>query len=215
MTTTNINPHQPSADATDGAIAAAMAAPTSVGLNTDLDLTKLTLTQNFSQLAGVKKVITTVPARKPNKQLWLRVRSGAEWQVQVLTLTMQDTGDVYFVHPDLYGELADDVRPMMLYLYITRDGTLCLWPVSLPSEDGRLNPWAQSAHTAAKAAQLGWVKVVSSQSLGAYEIRVPTAKMDEPTWPDLSMREILNLAFRDKLITSLDHPIVRGLRGEI
>ena len=215
MTTTNINPHQPSADATDAAIAAAMAAPTSVGLSTDLDLTKLTLTQNFSQLAGVKKVITTVPTRKPNKQLWLRVRSGAEWQVQVLTLTMQDTGDVYFVHPDLYGELADDVRPMMLYLYITRDGTLCLWPVSLPSEDGRLNPWAQSAHTAAKAAQLGWVKVVSSQSLGAYEIRVPTAKMDEPTWPELSMREILNLAFRDKLITSLDHPIVRGLRGEI
>ena len=83
MTTTNINPHQPAADATDAAIAAAMAAPTSVGLNTDLDLTKLTLTQNFSQLAGVKKVITTVPTRKPNKQLWLRVRSGAEWQVQV------------------------------------------------------------------------------------------------------------------------------------
>lgn len=215
MSTTKTTLNQPSADATDAAIAAAMAAPVSVGMSADLDLTKLTLTQNFSQLAGVKKVITTVPTRKPNKQLWLRVRSGAEWQVQVLTLTMQDTGDVYFVHPDLYGELADDVRPMMLYLYITRDGTLCLWPVSLPSEDGRLNPWAQSAHTAAKAAQLGWVKVVSSQSLGAYEIRVPTAKMDEPTWPDLSMREILNLAFRDKLIASLDHPIVRGLRGEI
>lgn len=215
MSTTNTTLNQPATDATDTAITAAMSAPVSVGLSTDLDLTKLTLTQNFSQLAGVKKVVTTVPTRKPNKQLWLRVRSGAEWQVQVLTLTMQDTGDVYFVHPDLYGELADDVRPMMLYLYITRDGTLCLWPVSLPSEDGRLNPWAQSAHTAAKAAQLGWVKVVSSQSLGAYEIRVPTAKMDEPTWPDLSMREILNLAFRDKLITSLEHPIVRGLRGEI
>ncbi|MFN7830066.1 MAG: hypothetical protein ACK5NX_02585 [Armatimonadota bacterium] len=215
MSTTQTTLNQPSADATDAAITAAMSTPVSVGLSTDLDLTKLTLTQNFSQLAGVKKVVTTVPTRKPNKQLWLRVRSGAEWQVQVLTLTMQDTGDVYFVHPDLYGELADDVRPMMLYLYITRDGTLCLWPVSLPSEDGRLNPWAQSAHTAAKAAQLGWVKVVSSQSLGAYEIRVPTARMDEPTWPELSMREILNLAFRDKLITSLDHPIVRGLRGEI
>jgi len=204
-----------SADATNAAVAAAIATPVNLGLSTDLDLTKLTLTQNYSQLAGVKKVITTVPTRKPNKQLWLRVRSGSEWQVQVLTLTMQDTGDVYFVHPDLYSELADDVRAMMLYLYITRDGTLCLWPVSLPTEDGRLNPWAQSAHTAAKAAQTGWVKVVSSQSLGAYEIRVPTAKMDEPTWPELSMREILSLAFRDKLITSLDHPIVRGLRGEI
>lgn len=215
MSTTQTTLNQPSADTTDAAITAAMSTPVSVGLSTDLDLTKLTLTQNFSQLAGVKKVVTTVPTRKPNKQLWLRVRRGAEWQVQVLTLTMQDTGDVYFVHPDLYGELADDVRPMMLYLYITRDGTLCLWPVSLPSEDGRLNPWAQSAHTAAKAAQLDWVKVVSSQSLGAYEIRVPTARMDEPTWPELSMREILNLAFRDKLITSLDHPIVRGLRGEI
>lgn len=215
MSTTKIALNKPSTDATDAAISAAMSAQVCVGLNADLDLTKLTLTQNYSQLAGVKKVITTVPTRKPNKQLWLRVRSGTEWQVQVLTLTMQDNGDVYFVHPDLYGELADDVRPMMLYLYITRDGTLCLWPVSLPSEDGRLNPWAQSAHTAAKAAQLGWVKVVSSQSLGAYEIRVPTAKMDDPTWPELSMREILNLAFRDKLITSLDHPIVRGLRGEI
>jgi len=202
----------PEADAFD---TAALAAPTTIALGDDLDLTKLALSQNFAQLAGVKRVITTVPARKPSNQQFIRVRPGAEWSIQVLALALKDDGELYFVHPKLYAELAEEVRPKMLYLYVTRDGNVGLWPVNMPGDDGRLDAWSQSAHTAAKLAQTSWVRMVANRTVGAYEVRQAANLVEEPVWPELSMRELLNLAFRDKLITDLSHPIIKGLRGEV
>jgi hypothetical protein len=34
----------------------------------------------------------------------------------------------------------------------------------------------------------------------------------DPDWPDLSMRDLLKLAFRDRYINHLDHPAVLALR---
>lgn len=184
------------------------------GYGNDLDLTKLALTQNFTQLAGVKRIITTVPVRKPSPQQFFRVRAGAEWSMQALTLSLKDEGETYFVHPELYAELASEVRVKLLYLYVTRDGSPGLWPVNMPGDDGRLDTWSQSAHSAAGIAQSSWIRLQAIRTVGAYEVRAAAALNDEPVWPDLTMREILNLAFRDKLITSTDHPIVKNLRGE-
>lgn len=211
-------PSRPTSTAMPGANApdtVPLTPPAASGLGDDLDLTKLALSQNFAQLAGVKRVITTVPARKPSNQQFIRVRPGAEWSIQALTLSLKDDGEVYFVHPHLYGELAQEVRPKLLYLYVTRDGSAGLWPVNTPGDDGRLDAWSQSAHTAAKLAQSSWIRMVANRTVGAYEVRQAANLVEEPVWPDLSMREILSLAFRDKLITSLDHPIIKSLRGEV
>ena len=41
------------------------------------------------------------------------------------------------------------------------------------------------------------------------------ALIPEPNWEDVPpMDQVLILAFRDRLITSYDHPMVRQLRGE-
>jgi hypothetical protein len=37
----------------------------------------------------------------------------------------------------------------------------------------------------------------------------------EPEWPEVPFGELLRIAFRDRLIESLDHPVLRRLRGEI
>jgi hypothetical protein len=211
-TTPTVAVMAPEADAFDAAV---LGAPATVCLSDEPDLTKLALSQNFAQLAGVKRVITTVPARKPSNQQFIRVRPGTEWSIQALTLSLKDDGEVYFVHPQLYAELAQEVRPKLLYLYVTRDGSVGLWPVNTPGDDGRLDAWSQSAHTAAKLAQTSWIRLVANRTVGAYEVRQAANLTDEPVWPELTMREILNLAFRDKLITSLDHPIIKGLRGEV
>lgn len=212
--TSSVNPTE--ADPFDGASAGAL--PTSASgpsFGEELDLTKLALSQSYAQLAAVKRIITTVPARKPSNQQFIRVRPGAEWTIQALTLSLKDDGEVYFVHPQLYAELSQEVRPKLLYVYVTRDGSIGVWPVNLPGDDGRLDIWSQSAHTAAKLAQTSWIRMVANRTVGAYEVRQAANLVEEPVWPDLSMREILNLAFRDKLITSLDHPIIKGLRGEV
>jgi hypothetical protein len=47
--------------------------------------------------------------------------------------------------------------------------------------------------------------------------RVETAPAEQraiqPTWPKMTFEEILNTAFEDKCIDSLDHPVIRSLRG--
>ncbi len=180
-----------------------------------LDLTALRLPQNFGAVAGVKKVLTTVPVRKPSNQTYVRVHDSAEWLQSALILQLKEDGECYFVHPDLYGELAQEARPKMLYTYVTRDGNVALWPVNLPGEDGRLDAWSQSAHTGAHMAQTSWVRLVANRTVGAYDVYEAPAIAEEPIWPEKSFKDILTLAFKDRLITSTEHPIVKRLRGEI
>lgn len=180
-----------------------------------LDLDAVRLQQNFGGVAGVKKVVTIVPVRKPSNQAFVRVRPGEDWRFQAAILQLKEDGECYLVMPQLYAELAQEVRPKMLYTGVTRDGNLFLWPVNLPGEDGRLDAWSQSAHTAAAMAENRWVRLVANRTVGAYDVMEASNLAEEPSWPDLTFNEIINLAFKDRLIDSLDHPIVKRLRGEL
>jgi hypothetical protein len=52
-------------------------------------------------------------------------------------------------------------------------------------------------------------------NLGAYDIFEADGnnKIPDPQWPDLSFWDLIKIAFRDHLITSLDHPVIERLRG--
>ena len=58
-----------------------------------------------------------------------------------------------------------------------------------------------------------WVRVTADMSLGAYQIFEASAVIPEPVWPELSYRELLRIGFRDRLVDTLDHPVVARLRG--
>ena len=195
------------------AFSATLSAP--IITSSGLDLDSVRLQQNFGGVAGVKKVVTIVPVRKPSNQSFVRVRSGEDWRFPAAILQLKEDGECYLVMPQLYAELAQEVRPKMLYAGITRDGNIFLWPVNLPGEDGRLDAWSQSAHTAAAMAENRWVRLVANRTVGAYDVMEATNLVEEPSWPDLTFKEIINLSFKDKLIDTLDHPIVKRLRGEL
>jgi hypothetical protein len=52
-------------------------------------------------------------------------------------------------------------------------------------------------------------------SLGAYEIAEAQGTLSDPEWPDLSIGELLRIAFKGRLVDTIDHPILQKLRGEI
>ena len=58
-----------------------------------------------------------------------------------------------------------------------------------------------------------WVRVKSNMDLGAYEIFEAAGSIPDPIWPDLSFDAILRIAFKDRVIRDLDHPVVKRLRG--
>jgi hypothetical protein len=177
------------------------------------DLESLKLRQDFHAMVGVKKVITTVLVRKPNRHAFIRVHE--EWTFSTAIFTDKENGDIYFVHPGLWEELAGEVTPAALNATIDRHGNFFLWPIPLPGEDGRWNEWHRSAAEIAAMAKERWLRVVSNRQLGAYEARVATGDLPEPTWPEETFDDLLRTALRDKFIDSANHPVLRRLRGEI
>lgn len=173
----------------------------------------LRLSQGFTASAGVKRLLTTVPVRKPGRQDFIRVHPDEGYRLQTTVIDLKEDREVYLVAPALHQELADEVAPVALFTGITRQGVLFLWPVKLPREDGRWNAWNRSALDAADHATKCWVRVAANMQLGAYEIFEATGNLPEPDWPDLELKEILRLAFRDHFIDSGEHPVVQRLRG--
>ena len=178
------------------------------------DPARLRLTQNFAEAAGVKKALITVPVRKPSRQEFIRTHPDTSYRLETAVLEMKEDRETYLVDPSMWHELPGEISPKVLYTTISRQGVLTLWPVRLPSEDGRLDEWSRSALEAAEMAQKKWVRVAANMSLRAYEVYEAVGNIPDPEWPDIPFQKILEIAFRDRFITDLDHPVVRRLRGE-
>jgi len=187
--------------------------PTSRGSASQFDLGQLRLSQNFGAAAGVKKLVTTVQVRKPNRQEFVRVHPESDYCIETVLLEFKDEGETFLVAQELWQELGHELVPKVLYTTINRQGVLRLWPIRLPDVDGRLDDWNRSALLAAEIAKKQWVRVSSNRAAGAYETYSATGELPEPEWPELTFNQIVEIAFGEgRFITSLDHPAVRKLR---
>ena len=174
----------------------------------------LRLDQSFSDTVGVKKLLTTVPVRKPNRQEFVRAHRDPKYRLTpAAIIEVKEDREVYLVTPSMAQALPGEFSTVTLYLAINRQGVLFLWPVKLPSADGRQNEWHRSGAEGAERSIKTWVRVAASLSLGAYEIFEASGNLPEPVWPDLPFEEILKIAFRDRIVDRADHPLVQRLQG--
>jgi hypothetical protein len=179
------------------------------------DFDNLRLSQNFSELAGVKKAIIHIDVGRPNRQEFFRVRPGEAWRFETAILELKSERETYLVDKALWPVLANEIIPKVLFTVIDRYGNLSLWPVRFPDEDGRKNKWNRSAYEAALLAQKHWIRLSSNMSEGAYEVYMAQSEIPEPEWPEMSLNEILKVAFKDKIIQTPDHPVIQRLQGLI
>ena len=153
------------------------------------DPAALRLDQSFADTVGVKKLLTTVPVRKPNRQDFVRVHPDPGFSLTpAAIIEVKEDREVYLVLPGMAQQLPGEFSVATLYLTINRQGVVHLWPVKLPTPDGKHNEWHRSAAEAAERAMEKWVRVTSSMSLGAYEIFEASGDLPEPVWPDFSFR---------------------------
>jgi hypothetical protein len=178
------------------------------------DLSKMRLSQAFTESVGTKKLLTTVPVRKPHNQEFVRVHPAAEYRGAFAILELKEDNEYYVLMPGIAVEVPTEFRSMMLYTTINRQRTVTLWPVRLPEPDGRTLEWFRSAHEAAERATHAWIRVEANKNLGAYELHEATGKIPEPEWPEHAFQDLLRIAFRDRVITSFDHAVLKRLRGE-
>jgi hypothetical protein len=178
------------------------------------DPESLRVPQDFDEQADVEPILGTIPVRKPGKQEFIRVRSGEEWKIKIAVIESSEDGQLYVVVPGLAKTVSEEVATVWLRLAVNLNGVPSLWPLKI-SKDGKSNPWNQSAMVAADTATTRWVRVRSNQTTGQYNIVAAKHDLGEPKWPDMSLQEILQLAFKDRIITSHDHPLLKQLRGEL
>lgn len=181
----------------------------------DSEISGLRLPQGFDVSSEVKKQLLSIPVRKPDRHWFVRVHPEESHRMVCGIIELREEREVYVVHQSMVDGLRLEMKVVQLYLAVSRTGTVFLWPIRLPAEDGRILEWHRSAAEAAAMAMDQWVRVVADMSAGAYQVYGARGELPEPTWPDHSFEGIVTIAFKGKIIDSPDHPIVRRLQGEI
>ncbi|MGL6226380.1 MAG: hypothetical protein ACRC10_07110 [Thermoguttaceae bacterium] len=178
-------------------------------------LEDLRVPQNYIAEAAVEEVPGPIPCRKPNKNEFFQVRSGDDCQTTVAVIEDPDDRQVlWLITSGLLDSLDEEVSLVNLRLAINRAGVLFLWPLKL-SKEGRSNTWNDSALQGAEKAKTHWVKLASNREANQYIAKYSTGSLSDPTWPEITLLDAVNRAFLGRIVTTLDHPFLLRLRGEI
>jgi hypothetical protein len=179
------------------------------------DLEAVRLSPEDTAGLGAREILTRVPVRRPRKQEFVRCHPDAAMTLAVTLHVDDDDGKAYFVAPSMRGVLADNVKPTLLQLSIMRNGTLFIWPLTIPSaEGGGGRSWHESGLKAKEIAKTQWIRVLPDKTRNGYRVFAAEGTLAEPVWPeDKTFNELLEIAFADRIIMTQDHPVVRKLRG--
>jgi hypothetical protein len=188
------------------------AAPTPVDAFSDLSA--LRLDQSYADIVGVKKLLMTVPVRKPHSQEF--VRTHPEFRLPGAALIeLKDDRESFMNTPAVAVQLPQtDFTLKDLFLTLSRQNVLFVWPVPVPTTDGRGrgNAWHTSARAAATLAAVKWIRLSANMALGAYDICEASVRLPDPEWPtDKTFNDILRIAFKDRLIDTVEHPVIQRL----
>lgn len=177
------------------------------------DLETLRLSPEAIAGGGAREVLTQVPVRKSNRHEFIRIHPASDMSLVTTVYTDKDLRETFLVAPNMRDALLGEAKPVLIAAGITRQNVLFLWPLALPDDTGRTNPWHESAREAYELAKKRWVRVSADMSLGAYRIYQAEGELSEPNWPDKALKDLLEIGFRGRIIATDDHPIVKRLRG--
>lgn len=177
------------------------------------DLEGLRLDQSFVGTAGVKKLLNTVHVGRPSPQDFGRVHPSEKYRDTFALIELKEDREYYILQREIALALPGEFVMATLFTYTNRQGVIRLWPVKLPGPDGKVNEWNRSQMDAAQHAMHHWIRVKSNMALGAYEMFEAVGPIPDPVWPNETFQELLRIAFRDRVVDRIDHPLIKRLRG--
>jgi hypothetical protein len=165
-----------------------------------------------TEQVGQQRIMSRVPVKKPDKQVFFRAHPSDK--VETYVIEDKENRETYYVAPEIRDEIVAQGlhRPVLLARVITRQGINMLWPIGL-SVDGRSNSWHETAHEARRMAEKNWIRIVANMDLGGYDVFKALAPIDEPDWSKMTFQELLEVAFRDRVVSSFDHPVLKNWLG--
>ena len=88
------------------------------------DLAKLRVSQDFLETTNVKKLLTTVPIRKPAAQDFVRVHPSPQYRETLALLELKEDREIYIVNLAAVPELQTECFIATLFTAISRTGVL-------------------------------------------------------------------------------------------
>ncbi len=170
--------------------------------------------QRFGEGQDVRRVLVSVLVRKPHRQEFFRTHPDPEMTLQTSILEFKQERQSFIVSPELAPYLPGEAVAKILVPTLTNQGSLCLWPIRLPDEHGRIDEWNAVAVEAAERAKTKWIRLMANMGAGTYDVLEAIGQFPDPVWPDVTLEKLLELGFKDRIIDSLDHPVLQRLRGE-
>jgi hypothetical protein len=166
---------------------------------------------------NVGKPSLSVKPCKPHKSWFIRVHPSPDYRVVTKIIELEDDTEKYWVDPDLLPHLEGEttLNLRLLALAVNTQGVYFIWPVPLPEEDGRTQGFVRTALEAVEKASTGWYRVQWNKATREYASTPAEEDLGEPEWPDVTFRDLLAIAFRGRVIDSLDHIVLRRLRGRV
>ena len=155
---------------------------------------------------------TTIPVRKPGSRNFFRVHPDEEYRLYNVPVVEDDQHEWHILAADL--EIPEDLERFICHVNLitclNHKGTLFLWPYKNSTND-----WSKSASRIARRAVGEWVRLSADMDANGYRVETApdTLRAIEPTWPKMAFEEILNTTFEGKCIETLDHPVIRSIRG--
>lgn len=181
-----------------------------------INFAEFKLSQDFDSMAGVDKITSTILVDKPQGDVFFRVRSGIEWHPKVFLLVSTEDRETYLIHPEVRQYVPRLAKPTILYTSIKRSGALFFLPVKLPSLVSKSNSWLESRMMAVEHAKKGWVRMESNEKDSVYDIFEVSCDIPDPEWPtDMDCDDMLDIAFKDRVIRKPDHPVIMKIRGKM
>jgi len=188
---------------------------------TSLDVAALQfdLTQLENNVAAAP---LAVPVDKPGEFEWVRVHPDPAFCPTFLCIDFTPPGttsrELHIVHPNMAHILqATSAAPYRLFVLMNRVGGLRVCPVKLVGPDGKQNEWHRTRQLALEKGRTQWIRMWSNKTVGRYEWLPAPIQYPDPVWPPLTVGEILQIAFGDlgRVIDSVEHPVIKTIRGEL
>jgi len=183
-----------------------------------VDLEQFKVDLKEAGLEGAEEQLAAVSVRRPPPVTYFQIHPGKEMTIALALHESRSnfTTEYYVVMPKMLGAMMDlrGAFFAQVYVAVDRHGAVMLWPVKLPT-GGAGNPWYESALKGAELAKTNWIRIFADPNQGQYRIMKALAPLGEPAFPDRTLGELLELAFKGRVIDAPDHPVCRRLRGEV
>lgn len=153
------------------------------------------------------------PVRKPSKFEPFRTHPTLRINVKLcMPKKGAHEGDIFLVAPHMKDLLVRHTVSATLFLLMTAEGAPLLAPVPFPEEGGKEHTANSSFRIIAARAEKEWCLAIYSRASSSYELGTQDeTDFGEPVWPDLTLAEILEKAFRDLYIQDRNHPFVKSV----